>query len=83
MAAPPSAPPSTSAASRGAAYHRDSDVAALKRLLQSEIDLQDMRAKAAQVGLDPDVVERGYYQLRDGHITIEQVAARIDAWSGR
>lgn len=66
-----------------ATYQRESDLASLKRLLQSEIDLQELRAKAVQAGVDPDVVERGYFELRDGHITIEQVAAKIDAWSSR
>lgn len=66
-----------------AAHHREADIAALKRLLQSEIDLQEMRAQATRAGVDPDAVERGYYELRDGHITIEQVTAQIDAWGAR
>lgn len=64
-----------------AAYQRESDIVALKRLLQSEIDLEELRASAVRAGVDPDSVERGYYELRDGHISVEQVAARIDAWS--
>ena len=66
-----------------AAHQREREIATLKRLLQSEIDLQDVRAQATRAGVDPDDVERGYYELRDGHITLEQVASRIDSWSVR
>ena len=66
-----------------AAYEREREIATLKRLLESEIDLQDVRAQAARAGVDPDAVERGYRELRDGHNTPEQVAARIDAWGSR
>lgn len=66
-----------------AAHQRDSDVAALKRLIQSEIDLQEMRAHAVRAGVDPEVVERGYYELRDGRVTVEQISAQIDTWGSR
>lgn len=66
-----------------ASQQGQNDIAALKRLLQSEIDLQELRTMAVQAGVDPDAVERGYYELRDGHINIEQIAAKIDAWSSR
>lgn len=66
-----------------AAYQREADIVALKRLLQSEIDLHELRAQAVRAGVDPEVVERGYYELRDGHITIEQITAQLDSWSAR
>jgi hypothetical protein len=66
-----------------AASEGECEIATLKRLLQSQIDLQDLRAQAQRAGVDPDAVARGYYELRGGHITLDQVAARIDAWSRR
>lgn len=41
------------------------DDAAERRLLKSEIALQEIRAEAARAGVDPDAVVRGYHQLRD------------------
>lgn len=64
-----------------AAFEREREIALLKRLLRSEIDLQDLREQATRAGVDPDAVERGYLELRDGRISLDQVAARIDSWS--
>ena len=66
-----------------AVHERESEIAILRRLLQSEIDLQELRAQASRAGVDPEAVEKGYLELRDGRITIEQVTARIDAWNAR
>lgn len=66
-----------------AAYEGQREIANLKRLLQSEIDLHDLRAQAMRAGIDPDAVERGYRELRDGRVTVEQVAARVDSWNAQ
>lgn len=63
-----------------AANERERDMAHLKRLLQSEIDMQNLREQASRVGVDPDAVERGYRELRDGHVSLDQVKAKFDDW---
>lgn len=49
------------------------DVDALSHYLDSEIQLQELRKKAEEAGLDPELVERGYHDLRDGTVTLQEV----------
>jgi hypothetical protein len=60
-----------------ALYARTKDAEAIARLLRSEIDLAALREEARVAGIDPDLVEQGYCDLRDGLVTIEQVVARL------
>lgn len=60
-----------------ASYQRESEIASVKRLLQSEMDLQRLRAQARNAGVDPELVERGYCELRDGHISLDETVARV------
>jgi hypothetical protein len=66
-----------------AAYIRQQDIDEISRLLRSEMGLAELRREAEQAGVDPELVEHGYFELRDGHITIEQITARLDDWSLR
>lgn len=66
-----------------ASYERKHEIDTIARLLRSEIDLQVLRSEAHSVGIDPDAVVRGYLQLRDGQVTIDQVMARLDAGASR
>lgn len=47
-----------------------------QRVLQEEIHTQNVRNRAAQAGVDPDGVTRGYREQRNRPYVIEQVAAR-------
>ena len=42
-------------------------------LLRKEIDLEELRTRAREAGLDPQKVVDGYLALRSGDITVEQV----------
>ena len=53
------------------------DAEMLGRLLRSQIDLATLRKQARAVGVDPDLVERGYLDMRDGLVTFDQVLARL------
>lgn len=64
-----------------AAYLAQHDIDEITRLLRSEMTLAHLRNQAELAGVDPDIVERGYYELRDGHITIDQVSAQLAEWS--
>jgi hypothetical protein len=53
------------------------DREALVDALKEEIDLADLRARAAAAGVDPDTVELGYVAFRDGRISFEQLLQSI------
>lgn len=60
-----------------ASASQDRDTEVISRLLRSEIDLALLRDQARSAGVDPDLVEQGYRDLRDGLVTVEQVVARL------
>jgi hypothetical protein len=53
------------------------DTAAVAHALRDEIDLAALREEARAAGADPDHVEQGYRNLRDGLVTIDQVEAGL------
>jgi hypothetical protein len=53
------------------------DTAAVTKLLQDEIDLALLSEEARRAGIDPDVIEQGYRDMRDGIVTIDQVVAHL------
>ena len=53
------------------------DSAAIAQALREEIDLESLRAEVRAAGVDPEVVEQGYYNLRDGVVSLAQVETRI------
>lgn len=61
-----------------AAVHTQArDAESVARLLRTHIDLATLREQAHAVGVDPDPVEQGYRDMRDGLVTIDQVVARL------
>jgi hypothetical protein len=66
-----------------ASYLTQRDADEISRLLRSELGLAQLRRDARAAGVDVDLVERGYYELRDGHITVEQITARLAEWSAQ
>lgn len=52
---------------------REQDLENLMLLLQSEVDLVGLRNEAASAGVNPDQVEAGYYALRQGAVSLEDV----------
>lgn len=60
-----------------AAHLQARDHAAVTKLLQEEIDLASLREQARRAGVDPDVIEQGYRDMRDGIVTIDQVVAHL------
>jgi len=64
-----------------AAYLRQEEIDEISRLLVSEVNLAQLRREAAEAGVDPALVERGYYELRDGNVTVEEIAAKLAQWS--
>ncbi|MGC4788185.1 hypothetical protein ACLQ22_10140 [Micromonospora sp. DT178] len=53
------------------------DTAAVAQALRDEIDLAALREEARAAGVDPDQVEQGYYNLRDGLVTIDEAEAYL------
>lgn len=53
------------------------DRAAVAQALRDEIDLESLRAEARAAGVDPDVVEQGYYNLRDEVVSVNEVEAQL------
>lgn len=49
----------------------------IDRLLQIEIDRAPLREQALAVGVDPDLVEQRYRNMRDGPVTIDQLLANL------
>ncbi|BEL06067.1 hypothetical protein Q0Z83_042580 [Actinoplanes sichuanensis] len=45
----------------------------IARLLRTETDLAQVREQARAAGVDPDLVEQGYRDLRDNHVTLDQI----------
>lgn len=62
-----------------AAHTQARDAKSVARLLRIHIDLATLREQAQAVGVDPDLVEQGYRDMRDGLVTINQVVARLRA----
>ncbi|MFD2090468.1 hypothetical protein [Blastococcus deserti] len=60
-----------------AAYLQARDTESIARALRDEIGLASLRDEARAAGIDPDVIERVYRDLRDGTLTIDQAAARL------
>lgn len=56
---------------------REQDLRNLTRLIQGEVDLADLRRRAAAVGVDPDQVEAGYLALRDGIIPLNEALTML------
>src|SRR5438045_9779445 len=56
----------------------DHDAQVVTQLLEQHIDLQDLRQRARDAGLDPDEVERGYRALRDGQSDPRQRLAETE-----
>ncbi|MFD1211105.1 hypothetical protein ACFQ36_03480 [Arthrobacter sp. GCM10027362] len=65
----------------GAAHLRRRDAESLARLLRTETDLATRREQARAAGVDPDLVEQGYRDLRDGLVTINQLLAHLRRFS--
>lgn len=53
------------------------DRAAVAQALRDEIDLESLREEARAAGVDPEMVEHGYYNLRDGVVSLELVEAQL------
>ncbi|MEU1813208.1 hypothetical protein [Micromonospora aurantiaca (nom. illeg.)] len=60
-----------------AIWLQERDRAAAALALRGEIDLQSLREEARAAGVDPDVVEQGYYNLRDGVVSLNQVETQL------
>lgn len=60
-----------------AAHTQARDADSVARLLRTHIDLATLREQARNAGVDPDLVEQGYRDMRDGLVTIDQVVARL------
>ena len=46
-------------------------------LLAGSIDLEKLRAEAREAGIDPDLVMKGYEELRRGDITFEGMRRQL------
>jgi hypothetical protein len=53
------------------------DRAAVAQALRDEIDLEALREEARSAGVDPEMVEQGYYNLRDGVVGLDLVDAQL------
>jgi hypothetical protein len=60
-----------------AANTQAQDAEAVTRLLHTHIDLATLREQARAAGVDPDLVEQGYRDVRDGLISADQIVARL------
>ncbi len=60
-----------------ATYTQARDAESVRRLLRIQIDLATLREQAHAVGVDPDLVEQGYRDMRDRLVTIDQIVARL------
>ena len=57
------------------------DRAAVAQALRDEIDLESLREEARAVGVDPEMVEQGYYNLRDGVVSLDLIEAQLRKFS--
>ncbi|MFG1766922.1 hypothetical protein ACGFIH_26615 [Micromonospora parva] len=53
------------------------DRAAVAQALRGEIDLETLREEARAAGVDPELVEQGYYNLRDRVVDLSQVETHV------
>ena len=56
---------------------REQDSRNLARLLQAETSLAQLRREAAEMGVDPDQVEAGYFALREGSISLGEALTML------